>query len=518
MTPELEQALWSILGIAWFALCIVPVGVIGAKAVGDRNGRGLGIAIGLSVPALLGVAAVVFFPDGNPFARPFTLVLMFASLSGAGVMLWQFWSHPEWFKPSPEPVPEMLLPEELTQSSSPQSLPDRKRTEHMMIVAGSGSGKTQLLQTLLLKDLDEDATIIVIDSQSSLINNLLNVVPVDRLVHITPTDRGYPLALNLFEKGQDSSLYEYIFQAFGGELTPQMATVFRYVARLVASIPQGNINTMRIILEKNGLTLYQSYIPTLPPIVRAFFETQYETDRSVLESRQAVLRRLYAALENETFAAMFSAPQTKLDIAQAMNDKKVILIDTAKGTLTGDTFKIFGRFFLAQIAKAMFNRTNPYPYRVYLYIDEFQEYAGEEGFVTELFTQARKWNVGIIVAFQYLAQMPEQVLKAVMSNTALKFVGKVSAADEKAMAAELRVKAVDVWQRKGRFHINFRNTVNGADYWDVEFGRLEAMNKRSLDELENIRYRMREAYSWKPQPYQPEPTSDPDDVAETGKW
>jgi hypothetical protein len=388
----------------------------------------------------------------------------------------------------------------------------------MMIVAGSGSGKTQLLQSLLLKDLDEDATIIVMDSQSSLINNLLNVVPVDRLVHITPTDKGHPLALNLFEKGQDSTLYEYIFQAFGGELTPQMATVFRYVARLVAVIPNGNINTMRIILEKNGLTLYQSYVPSLPPIVRAFFENQYDTDRSVVESRQAVLRRLYAALENETFAAMFSAPETKLDIAKAMNDQKVILIDTAKGTLTGDTFKIFGRFFLAQTAKAMFDRTSPYPHRVYLYIDEFQEYAGEEGFVTELFTQARKWNVGIIVAFQYLAQMPDKVLRAILSNTALKFVGKVSAADRKAMASELGISPDFMHTEKGTFITSFRNSQHYEQYWKVPFGELERQGRRSRDELEDIRYRMREAYSWKPQAPQAEPSSDPDDVAEAGKW
>ncbi|MCP4183409.1 MAG: hypothetical protein GY761_08835, partial [Hyphomicrobiales bacterium] len=58
----------------------------------------------------------------------------------------------------------------------PISLPDATRFEHHHIVAGSGHGKTQTLQHLILHDLDAvvsgKASIVVIDSQSDLINNI----------------------------------------------------------------------------------------------------------------------------------------------------------------------------------------------------------------------------------------------------------------------------------------------------------------------------------------------------------
>ena len=82
-------------------------------------------------------------------------------------------------------------------------LPQATRFEHMHIVAGSGHGKTQTLQQLILHDLDAvaagEASIIVIDSQSDLINNIAGLEmfapgqPLsDRLVLIDPTDIEYP--------------------------------------------------------------------------------------------------------------------------------------------------------------------------------------------------------------------------------------------------------------------------------------------------------------------------------------
>lgn len=402
-------------------------------------------------------------------------------------------------KPAPEPPPAV------------QKLPDN-RTEHMMVLAGSGSGKTQLLQSLLLEDIYTDATIIVIDSQQQLIDNLLHVVPTNRLVHLTPTDKRYPLALNLFD--QDPAFFEYIFGAFGGDMTPQMAMIYRYVARLVSVVPEGNLETMRKVLEKNGAAQYRQHFGKLPPLVRDFFTSQFDSDRGILESRQAVLRRVYAALENDAFAAMFTAKENKVNLRAEIEAGKVILIDTAKGTLKGDTFKIFGRFCLAQIAQAIFSREVPYPNPVYIYIDEFADYAGDEGFVLDLFTQARKWNVGLLVAFQFLGQLPEKVLQAVMSNTAIKFVGKVSAPDRRSLAAEMGTSADHMAQQKGVFTTNV--PVRGAlRSWTVEFGKLEAEGKRSRDELDAIRHEMRQRYS---EPVRvevpPQDEADPDNVDE----
>ena len=93
------------------------------------------------------------------------------------------------------------------------TIPTKSRFEHQHIVAGSGHGKTQTLQYLIAQDLaameDDKRTVIVLDSQGDLINNIAKLDVFgpggalhDRLVLIDPTDVKYPVSLNLFDVGQ----------------------------------------------------------------------------------------------------------------------------------------------------------------------------------------------------------------------------------------------------------------------------------------------------------------------------
>lgn len=60
---------------------------------------------------------------------------------------------------------------------------------------------------------------------------------------------------------------------FGAELTSKKGTIFRYVAKLMAQIPNANIHTLRNLMEDGKV--YQPYIDQLEGSARAFFETQF---------------------------------------------------------------------------------------------------------------------------------------------------------------------------------------------------------------------------------------------------
>lgn len=491
-----------LVSIVCFALLAFGFYVIanGDNAAGEIIG---GLLLGFAtapIAILIGIYIVSWWNKqiDQPFSERMVLVEQTIMIATGGAT-----PAPEVGEPQPESEP---TPEPEPPDLNEIILPEKVRTQHTLIAAQSGHGKSQLLQSLILDDLEKDATIIVMDSQRQLIANLLHVVPANRLVHLTPTDPEYPLALNLFEPGQDPSLFEYIFSALDAQMTSKQAMVYRYLSRLVCAIPGGNIETMRQLLERDGLAPYRQYVIKLPPIAQAFFTTEYPT-RQYNETREQIARRLYTLLENDTFLRMFSAPKMRLNLAKEMNDRKVILIDTAKRTLTGDAFKVFGRFFIAQIAKAIFTRQHPYRHRVYIYIDEFQEYGGEEDFIAELFTQARKFNVALTVAFQYIDQLPEAVRKAILANTATKLVGKVSAPDRRILAAEMsRDPFILQHLKKGEF---VSSQATWCDY-TVPFGRLEDFGTRSKTELTAIREDMRRRYAVEYKPTDPpEPPKDP---------
>jgi hypothetical protein len=92
----------------------------------------------------------------------------------------------------------------------PFGIPLQSRFSHMHIVGGSGHGKTQTLQALMLPDIQRVAagkgSLIVIDSQGDMLQNIeqlaiLRDMP-ERVVIIDPTDDvAHPPALNLFDFG-----------------------------------------------------------------------------------------------------------------------------------------------------------------------------------------------------------------------------------------------------------------------------------------------------------------------------
>ena len=91
----------------------------------------------------------------------------------------------------------------------PFAIPLETRFSHTHIVAGSGHGKTQLMQKIILQDLPlvakGEASVIVIDSQGDMFHAVSQLKMVgemaSRVVMIDPTEIDYPPALNLFDFG-----------------------------------------------------------------------------------------------------------------------------------------------------------------------------------------------------------------------------------------------------------------------------------------------------------------------------
>jgi len=405
------------------------------------------------------------------------------------------------------------------------TLPQETRFEHMHIVAGSGHGKTQTLQHLILHDLETvvrgEASIIVIDSQSDLINTIAGLdvfapggVLDGRLVLIDPTDIEWPVALNLFDAGLDRleqyspldrerltnsilELYDFVLGSLlDAEMTQKQNVIFRYITRLLLHIPGATIHTLRELLEDGGYDRYRQYIDKLQGSARAFFEHEFNGREFVATKRQ-VLRRLYGILENQTFERMFSHPKSKLDLFTEMNAGKVILINTAKDLLKESGTEIFGRFFIAMITQAAQERAVLAPrdrLPTFVYIDEANDYFDRN--IGIILSQARKYKVGMTLAHQYLGQLESKLHEAIAANTAIKFAGGVSAKDARALAGELRTEASFI---EGQPRLAFAAMIKGqherAVSVAIEPGRMEARNRMSDNEHETVRDIMRQTYA-----------------------
>lgn len=410
---------------------------------------------------------------------------------------------------------------------TPFCIPEAQRFEHMHIVAGSGHGKTQTLQYLISQDLDEIArgekSVIVIDSQGDLIRTILSAcaLPPDRIVLINPEDIGYPVSLNLFSVGQDRllgysdlererltnsiiELYDFVLGSLlSAGMTSKQNVVFRYVTRLMFHIPEATIHTLRDLMEPGGSAKYHEYINRLDTTARRFFATEFDS-KEFTNTKAQVLRRLYGVLENQTFERMFSHPQSKFDMFTEMNKGKLILINTAKSLLKEQGTEILGRFFVALIAQAAQERATLPTYArlpCFVYVDEAQDYFDEN--IGIILSQARKYQVGMVLAHQYLGQLGSALQEGIEANTSIKLAGGVSARDARTLAGQFGVDPGMIErQQKGSFATYIRGLTQKAVPVSFPFFVLEKRARASQAELDAIVTHSRECYA------EPLPTKD----------
>jgi len=356
---------------------------------------------------------------------------------------------------------------QLFEAPAPFGVPEETRFEHGHILGGTGAGKTQLLQRMIHADLVSAATdgrsVVVIDSQGDLISKLVRLdlfdpkhdhSLADRLVLIDPSDIEYPPSLNLFDAHVERlveyrladrervlngvvELYETMFgEMLGAELTQKQGVVFRYLARLMVTIPGATIYTLMELMEDGKA--FKPHMEELEGSARRFFQSEF-FHPSFAATKKQILRRLWGVLSTPAFERMFAQQDNKLDLFEATRQGKIILISTAKELLKKDGSALLGRFFINLLAQAALERSVLSPDErtpTFVYVDEAQEYF-DDG-VETILQQARKYRIGLVAAHQSLDQASPGLRSALLSNTSFKCVSGVSAKDARVLADELR--------------------------------------------------------------------------------
>jgi hypothetical protein len=412
--------------------------------------------------------------------------------------------------------------ENMFEGDIPFTLPLPLRFEHCHILAGTGHGKTQLIQKLILDDLDVGRGCMIIDSQGDMIEKISHLDIFnpsqknslsDKLIIINPEDVNFPVALNMFALNVEREklseldrqmlinsavdLYEYMFGAlFGAELTSRQGVIFKYVAKLMVEIPNATIHTLRQLLE-NGKA-FEKYMNRLEGSAKDFFTTQFFST-SFVSTKKQILSRLWAVLSNQTLENLFSSDTNKVDIFEAMNEGKIVLVNTSKQLLQSEGSQILGRFFIALLSQATIKRATiaenqRKPFMVY--IDEAHEYIDEK--IEHMLNQSRKYKVGFTLSHQNLHQLGG-LKNTVFSSTSIKLAGGISAKDATDLSYEMKsTKDFLLDMRKSEsgseFACYLKNHKEKAIPLTFDFGLLENRGRLSTKDYDSLINSIREKY------------------------
>jgi len=323
---------------------------------------------------------------------------------------------------------------------------DRRR--HMYIIGKTGVGKTGLLSNMAVQDIRQGRGLAIVDPHGEFAENMLNFVPSHRIndvIYFNPSDTDHPIAFNAIEKVDAehrhlvcSGLVGVFKKIWADSWGPRLEYVLRNAILALLEYPSATLlGIMRILVDKSYRKKIVSKIQD--PVVRSFWTDEFAKypDRFAAEAVSPIQNKVGQFLSSPLIRNIVGQTKSTIDIRKIMDEKKILILNLSKGLIGEDSSGLLGAMMITKIQLAAMSRVDtPEKERndFYLYVDEFQNFATEA--FANILSEARKYRLNLILAHQYIAQLPEVVRDAVFGNVGTLASFRVGAADAEFLEKE----------------------------------------------------------------------------------
>jgi hypothetical protein len=383
------------------------------------------------------------------------------------------------------------------------------RLRHYYVIGQTGTGKTTVLKSMIRQDMINGEGVCFIDPHGNDIQEVLSYVPPERYDDLIYFDPGYiarPMGLNMLEfdprfpeqktfvVNEMMSIFNKLFdmKAAGG---PNFEQYFRNSALLVMEDPESGCSLLdinRVLSDKSFREMKLSKCKN--PLIRQFWENAVKTtgESSLANFVPYISSKFDVFLSNDIMRPIVSQEKSVFNFREIMDNKKILLVNLAKGRLGDINANLIGLVLVGKIQMAALSRTDSFgkdlpPF--YLYIDEFQNITTDS--ICSIFSEARKYKLSLNVAHQYIAQLDEKIKDSVYGNVGTLDIFRVSPEDAEFLEKQL----APVFTAKDLMNIENHNSyikllANGVPTkpFSMETNKPpRGMDKESLERIEKLK-------------------------------
>lgn len=322
---------------------------------------------------------------------------------------------------------------------------DRRR--HMYIIGKTGSGKSTLIANMVINDMRNGEGCAVIDPHGDLTEVILDYVPSHRIndvVYLNPGDMGGTFSINPLEAGNQhkdlvsSGIVAIFHKIYGDSWGPRLEYILRNVILSLLEVPDATLLMVpRILTDPRFRAKIVERIED--PIVKAFWTDEFERmpERNKADAIGPILNKVGQFLSSNTIRGIVGQPKSTVNLREAMDSRKIILFNLSQGKLGEDNAALLGAMTITKMQLAAMSRVDIAEEDrkdFYLYVDEFQNFA-TTSFI-KILSEARKYRLDLILANQYTAQIPEELMAAIFGNVGTLMTFIVGAQDAEYLAKE----------------------------------------------------------------------------------
>lgn len=328
---------------------------------------------------------------------------------------------------------------------------DRRR--HLYIIGKTGTGKSTLLFNLMHADLVGGRGFALLDPHGDLAMAVADATPAWRIergvIYLDPSDLAFPVGfnpLNHVAVDHRPLAAAHIVAAFqhiwGNSWSPRLEYILTNALRLLLDAPGSTLLGLpRLLADEDYRDRLLAHCRD--PVVRAFWQTEFAaySDKYATEAIAPIQNKVGTLLSPPAIRNMLGQVKSTIDIRAIMDRGQVLIVNLAKGKLGEAPTHLLGAFLataFAQAAEARADVAESERRDFTLYADEFQHFA-TDSFATIL-SEARKYHLALVLAHQFLGQLPPLLRQAVIGNAGSIVAFRIGAEDAPLMANELGIQ------------------------------------------------------------------------------
>ena len=332
--------------------------------------------------------------------------------------------------------------------NQPFYIKDTDRLGHIYVIGKTGVGKSTLLLTMAISDVQNGKGICIIDPHGDIAEGILAHIPEHRLndvIYFNPKDIAYPIAFNplkgihpnyhhLVASGLISTFKKIWADSWG----PRLEYILRFSLLTLLEYPHATLLDIQPLLTDST---YRNTILTYVtnPHTRSFWRNEFEkyTPSLRAEAITPILNKTGVFLTSIPLRNIVGQQTRSFKMQEVMDGGKILIANLSKGEIGEDASSLLGSILVtAMQLAALFRSTQQEQDRkpFYLYVDEMHSFVSLS--FVDILAEARKYKLSLFLTHQYIDQIDERIRAAIFGNVGTIISFRIGAQDAAVMAKE----------------------------------------------------------------------------------
>jgi hypothetical protein len=345
---------------------------------------------------------------------------------------------------------------------------------HVWVLGKTGTGKSTLLETLAVAQIEAGHGAGLIDPHGDLAERVLGRVPRSRRRELTVIDPTVApqASLNLVGYAEPrqrplaaATALAALRKTFTEGWGPRTEHVLRHCLLTLLDVPRSTLGgVLRLLSDERFRDAALRHVRD--ETVRSFWEREFAALPPSFRAEviAPVQNKIGALVTNPFVRAHVEQPKRALPVRKLMDAGGLLVANLSKGRIGEDASAFLGTILLALVQQAAYARSDsPAAARrpFTLYVDEFPTFATPS--FAELLAEARKYGLGLVLANQNLSQIDQRLRGALLGNVGTSIVFRLSAEDALALEPEFapELHAADL-SRLASYELAIKLSIDGV--------------------------------------------------------